>query len=119
MDLLFQVFILYLFNQIAILDECGELGEILSNNIFVCGGLANTKNLFSKLKLNFYDYSHQNYIIKKISDFKNNTENDETVWKGGALLSELPCCRNNWITKSEYLENKNIVFQKNEFKISN
>ena len=86
--------------------------------MLICGGTSHTKNLFSILKKQFYEYSNENYIVKKSMSVVNDPKTDQTVWKGAALLSELPCCRNNWITKSEYDQDKNIVFQKNEFKIN-
>ena len=82
------------------------------------GGVINTQNLFKNIKQRFYETTKQNYVVKNALCFEETLKNENTVWKGGALLSELPCCRNNWITKSEYLEDKNIVFRKNEYKIN-
>ena len=103
--------------KLDINEECYDLGSALSSKILGVGGIFETSGLFHYLQ-SFLDSSFEGEIqMKHPSHSRTDLKSSECVWKGAALLSDMPCNDSNWVSKTDFQEDPNILFRKFKFKL--
>lgn len=100
-----------------ITEECYDLGTFLSSKILGIGGVLQINGVLPFLQTILDHSSEGEFQMVDPTLLKSDLKASECVWKGAALLSHMPCNDSNWVTKSEYQEDSNVLFRKFQFKL--